>query len=269
MWQGAVFFDYDGTLMDRDQGVSAPTAKSRDAIRQLKQNGYLAVLCTGRSLAYIPQDAKNLEFDGYITTNGAYGQMNGTELFNQPLEEELVQSFQNACEQLRISYTLEGQDECFYRAFSPLYDGWLKRFHISTESLLPMEQRKHTAINKMMIVYDEEEQRNQLLKAFGNRLVFDQHIQYTSCDVSRRGTNKGTGVEQFLAHINLSPKQAYAIGDSDNDLEMIRIAGTGIAMEKHSERLGQSADYITDSVANDGVAKALAHFRLVRQPFLR
>lgn len=266
MLQGAVFFDYDGTLADKAQGVSAPTAGTKDAIQQLKRNGYLAVLCTGRSFSYVPENAKELAFDAYITTNGAYAQMDGKVLFNELLEEDLVRSFIKVCDRMKISYALERQDICYYRAHSPMYEGWVKRFDLCTEKMYPIEQMKTWIFNKMMIAYDKESQIIELEREFGDRLVFDRHAQFTSSDVSRKGVNKGTGIQQFLARLDLSPEQAYAIGDSDNDLEMIRFAGTGIAMGQHSPRLGKVADYITDSVANDGVAKALMHFRLVRQP---
>lgn len=269
MWQGAVFFDYDGTLVDKERGVPAPTARTKEALSRLKENQYLKVLCTGRPMAYIPQDAKELEFDAWITTNGAYAQMDGKALFNHLLDKESVTCFMKACERLKISYTLEGQDACYYQIFSPIFQKWTERFQISTKNMYPIEQIKFWSLNKMMIVFDEEDQFLQLQREFGDRFVFDRHALFTSSDVSRKGINKGTGVKQFLAHLNLSDGQTYAIGDSDNDLEMIKFAKTGIAMGQHSPRLGRAADYITDNVANDGVAKALEHFHLVRQPLFR
>ncbi len=263
MHRGAVFFDYDGTLVDKAQGVPNPTSATKAAISKLKENGYLAVLCTGRPLSYLPDNADELLFDGWITTNGAYAKMGDTVLFNEIVDEKLARSLIETCEQLNISYALEGQDACYFRAFSGVFERFLKRFDIRTDSFYPIEQMQGWKANKIMTAYDEESQQVQLEQAFGGEFVFDRHSLFTSCDVSRQGVNKGTGVRQFLARIDISPENAYAIGDSDNDLEMMRAAGTGIAMAQHSPRMSSAADYITDSVANDGVAKALAHFKLI------
>lgn len=263
MWQGAVFFDYDGTLVDKMQGVPVPTSATKQAVAKLRKNGYLAVLCTGRPLAYVPQDAKDLAFDAYITANGAYAEMKNQVLFDKQLDQALVQSFQAACERRRISYALEGQNVCYYKAFGSIYKKWLDQFRIHTDNIFPIEQANEFVVNKMMIAYEDEQQAHALVDEFRDQLVFDEHAQFSSYDVTCKGINKGTGMQWLLEKLDLSSKQAYAIGDSDNDLEMVRRAGTGIAMGQHSERLGQTADYITESVANDGAAKALAHFSLV------
>ena len=53
MYQGAVFFDADGTLIDGPSGIFAPTEKTKEAIAQLREQGFLTVLATGRSPCYV------------------------------------------------------------------------------------------------------------------------------------------------------------------------------------------------------------------------
>ena len=53
MYQGAVFFDADGTLIDGPSGIFAPTEKTKEAIAQLREQGFLTVLATGRSQCYV------------------------------------------------------------------------------------------------------------------------------------------------------------------------------------------------------------------------
>ena len=54
-FKGAVFFDYDGTLTDKDAGLFVPSQKTVEAIKCLQKNGYAACLATGRSLKYVPK----------------------------------------------------------------------------------------------------------------------------------------------------------------------------------------------------------------------
>ena len=51
-----------------------------------------------------------------------------------------------------------------------------------------------------------------------------------------------------------------ACGDQDNDIEMLLAAGTKVAMGNATEDLKKIADYVTDSVDNDGVVTAVAKF---------
>ena len=48
-YKGAVFFDYDGTLVDEVDHIKTVTPKTLEAIRRLQDNGYAALLCSGRT----------------------------------------------------------------------------------------------------------------------------------------------------------------------------------------------------------------------------
>ena len=58
-------------------------------------------------------------------------------------------------------------------------------------------------------------------------------------------------------------EDAVAIGDGDNDIEMIRYAGTGVAMGNGSPWVKEIADYVTDSIEKDGLWKAFSHLGLL------
>ena len=55
-----------------------------------------------------------------------------------------------------------------------------------------------------------------------------------------------------------------AFGDGINDLQMIREAGIGVAMGQGCQAVKEVADFITDSVDQNGIEKALQHFGLLR-----
>ncbi len=54
-----------------------------------------------------------------------------------------------------------------------------------------------------------------------------------------------------------------AFGDGGNDIAMLKHAGIGVAMGNSNDTVKAAADYVTDTVDNDGVIKALKHFGLV------
>ena len=61
-----------------------------------------------------------------------------------------------------------------------------------------------------------------------------------------------------LLHIGI--EDTIAFGDSMNDYEIVQAAGTGIAMGNSVQKLKDTADYVTDDIAQDGVWKACRHF---------
>ena len=52
-------------------------------------------------------------------------------------------------------------------------------------------------------------------------------------------------------------------GEGGNDISMLKHVGIGIAMGNASENVKQIADYVTDTVDNDGILKALQHFGVI------
>jgi len=75
-------------------------------------------------------------------------------------------------------------------------------------------------------------------------------------------TNKRTALEQVLAHLNISPTQAMAIGDNLNDLSMLSYVGFPVAMGNAIEQVKQVAKVIAPDNDHDGVAWALETYVL-------
>lgn len=85
----------------------------------------------------------------------------------------------------------------------------------------------------------------------------------TFADIISKEVDKGVGIDQFCDYYGFSLEETMAFGDGGNDIEMLRHAGIGVAMGNAREEVQQAADYVTDSVDNDGVFKALQHFELI------
>ena len=77
-----------------------------------------------------------------------------------------------------------------------------------------------------------------------------------------KGFSKASAMQLLSEHLNISMDNTWAFGDSSNDLPMFEAAAHGIAMGDHSSVLEPFSEMITDTVDNDGIAKALSHFGL-------
>lgn len=83
-----------------------------------------------------------------------------------------------------------------------------------------------------------------------------------SIEIGPKGVSKGNAVKELANYLNIDLKDVICIGDNENDIEMIKCAGLGIAMGNGVDNLKEVADYITDSNINSGVGKAIKKFVL-------
>jgi len=70
-------------------------------------------------------------------------------------------------------------------------------------------------------------------------------------------TTKGTAVEVLAKHWGFSPDEVMTLGDSENDLSMLRFAGAGVAMGNAKPNIKEAARYETTDNNHHGVAKAI------------
>ena len=68
---------------------------------------------------------------------------------------------------------------------------------------------------------------------------------------------------EILSRHNILPAESIAFGDSENDIEMLRTAGIGVAMGNATPECLAVADYVTADCDGDGLKKALEHFELI------
>lgn len=72
-------------------------------------------------------------------------------------------------------------------------------------------------------------------------------------DIIPLSSGKGLGIRKVLEYYHLDSSEAIAFGDGNNDMDMLRAVGVGIAMGNASEELKQMADGVCSSAAEDGI----------------
>ena len=82
-------------------------------------------------------------------------------------------------------------------------------------------------------------------------------------EITRADANKGTGLLKLAEILGIKPEETMAIGDAENDIDMVTAAGIGIAMKNGSDEIKAVADYISDEDNNhDGAAKMIEKLAL-------
>ena len=91
-----------------------------------------------------------------------------------------------------------------------------------------------------------------------------EDFQPTMIECLMRGADKGTGVKAVAELYGLDMSEVMVFGDSFNDVDMIKVAGMGVAMANAREPIRNLADLVAESNNDDGVAKVIEEYILAR-----
>lgn len=270
-----VFFDIDGTLTSKGNEIPKTTIQ---AINKLKKNGIQPVLATGRPPLLIAEIAEKLEIDSYISMNGQYIVYEGEVIESNPLVKESVDQLVSFANKRKDGVILCTENELIINSrLSIDPNSWylklFKRFaHFIPDpiALRFRDAAMKKEINRsdyegkeifMLNLNVNQETEKKYVKEFTD-LHFTRANEY-NMDVINKGVSKAKAVKILLKHLDVEVNDTIAFGDGLNDLEMIKFVGTGIAMANGFEELKEAADFVTDSVSNDGIMKALKKFQLI------
>ncbi|HLR92624.1 MAG TPA: Cof-type HAD-IIB family hydrolase [Atopostipes sp.] len=271
-----VFFDIDGTLVTRNNSIPKSTVK---AINQLKRNGAIPVIATGRAPVLMNEIAKELDIDSYISMNGQYIVHEGEVIYSNPIDMEIVDEVVEVATERRDGILLSTADEIIANSMISLVNrgSWYtflkglvgiipervkaKLWHRMMKKVPEKEDYEHKEI-LMMNINANQEQEQEYRKIFSNHLEFTRANQM-SMDIVNKGVSKATGAEMMISALGVNHENTFAFGDGLNDMEIINYVATGIAMENGFEELKATADYVTDSVFNHGIAKGLKKLELI------
>ena len=124
-------------------------------------------------------------------------------------------------------------------------------------------KEKNFHVCKLLSIADNEEEnlrRMAELKAeFGNKIDVTKSAPIFT-EIVCPNVSKASAVKILAEKLGITRAEVMAIGDSDNDLPMLKAAGTSIAMGNGTEEVKNSCDFITDLCENDGFAQAVDEF---------
>ena len=255
----AAFFDIDGTL------VGFHEKEVRDDILQaldiLRARGIRVFISSGRPRGLI-HNVKDYPFDGYITCNGSLVTLGGKVIHSAPIRPDSA---------LRIAEIAEGRHFACAAFFAEeiginFRNGTTARInellHVPSLPLVDLTEKVRTNPVYEYTVYVTEEQADKYFRGKVAGVAWPRwHPDFV--DVTPDDCSKATAIARVLEHLGLDRSEIIAFGDGGNDIEMLRYAGTGVAMGNADESVKAVADHVTTDVDDDGILRALRHFRLI------
>lgn len=253
-----MFFDIDGTLVSFKSHTVPESA--RRAIARLREQGVKVFIATGRLMKHVAI-VNDVEVDGYITVNGGYCITSAGEvIFESAFPRATVERVIDLSEQYGFDLNVMTHQDMYVSSM-----GERVKKIASMINIMPTVADVRTIAATQPVVqmcpYISRELEQEIMPLLPD-CVGSRWIE-TFMDLNVRGVDKSLGIQQVMNYYGLTMAEAMAFGDGGNDLPMVRDAAVGVAMGNACDELKAVADYITSSVDEDGVSRALEHFGLI------
>ncbi len=263
-----VAFDLDGTVLNSKKEISPRT---KEAMRRAAAQGIRLVPATGRMLEEIPKNV----YPGIPYVYCAVT-ANGSRVYRLPEKEPVlsrefsVSEARNIIGECRrykaVLYVGYGEDGVLDGRGAAWEDPRVKEILLRIERACSFgfaDTYSDLAVwknppCKFTLIFADPDERARALHSF--LLQFDCNV--TSSDAfnlefTPKGASKGSALAFLMNREGIEAHQVMAIGDSDNDHEMLLTAGLSVAMGNAAPHLKQAVDIVTASCDEDGMAMAL------------
>ncbi|HCJ41224.1 HAD family hydrolase [uncultured Ruminococcus sp.] len=255
-----MFFDIDGTLIPERQGAKVPESTVK-ALEKARAAGNLLYVNTGRPAVNVNENIVSLGFNGFVYGCGTMVVCDGKEIYYKTLEKELCKSTVALIRECDAVPMFERRDGVFFdftRRTLPMIESVRSTFKAQGKNIDRSTEDADFSFDKFIICYDEYT-KTDILKETLEKDFYWIHRGEGFAEIVPKPCSKATGIEMVLNYHNIPRENAFAIGDSLNDLPMFSAVSTGIAMGNGTDLIPY-AQYVTDDVDNDGICNAMKKF---------
>lgn len=255
----AVFFDIDGTLVSfKTHEVPRSTV---EALEILREKGVKVFIATGRHRVSI-DNLGDLKFDGYVTLNGGYCFAGEDKvIYRHSIPDADIESlirYMETTETFPCAFVREKQIYMNYTDAS--VEEMFAMLKFPAPPIAPLSEIRGKTVYQLIAFFTAGREQE--------FMEIVPHCEATRwnplfADVVPAGSSKSVGIDKMLDYFHIPLSECMAFGDGGNDVAMLRHVGIGVAMGNATEDVRQVADYVTDTVDEDGIYNALKHYCLI------
>lgn len=259
--------DMDGTLLDPKGQVDLPRLEK--LLNQLEERGIRFVIATGNEIHRVKQLLGHLtERVVLIVANGARifegNQLLQAQTWDDDMVNRALEFFKGReCQDQFVVTSMNGgfvkEGTVFTQLENFMTPEMIELFYQRMNFVEELESHLFGGVLKMSLVVGEERS-DSVLEEINH--LFNGHVQavssgYGCIDILQSGIHKAWGLEELLKRWNLKPEQIMAFGDSENDVEMLQLAGIAYAMENADDKAKAVATDFAPSNSQAGVYQVL------------
>jgi len=252
-----VAIDLDGTLLNAEGRVSPRTA---EALKAASAAGITLAPATARwyQAAIRPFTQLGLEVAAIASAGADVRDKGGRSLASHGFDAETAAFVIGLCDRASWTATLSTLGLAYRRAND--LPAWAAN---APEWLRPVTSLAGLEIEPLLSVLAEVREDDQFmaeLDSWADRISVFSALTFNGealTTLTAPGVDKGSGLLALCEALGIDPADAVAIGDSEVDVPMFRVAGLAVAMGDGTDQAKLAAHQLTGSVADDGVAQFL------------
>lgn len=257
-----VVCDIDGTIFN---GKSF-SPKLISCVERIRQDGIKFVIATGRTFFSASHLLKPLNIDTpIICYQGATIHMpdSGEVIYEIGLERDLALMILSYLRSMDIYPNIYINDKLYAERETEHVVKYSDSQAIPYTIVKNIETLEFKSLNKILIIDNDTSKvqwiTSHLKQKFPGK-IYTAMSTDNFCEICSQGVSKGNALKFVAEKFNIDISETIGFGDQNNDIELINAAGIGVAMGNATPVLKGYADYITDTVDNDGVVKAINKF---------
>ena len=255
--------DLDGTLLNSKHELTERTEK---ALKAAMEKGVQVILATGKTRASATRwiDRLGLQSPGIYLQGLAVYDGDGTLRHQQVLDPDVARQVITYAEDRGFDVAAYSGQQIIMRGASKHADAITEFQEPGLDFAGPLQNLLgEMPINKLIALGDPK--RIKALRwQLGMQLNGSARLMQTQLgnmlEILPPGASKGVALRGLLKEMEVPAEHVLAIGDAENDIEMIQLAGIGVAVGNASQALKDVADHVVASNDADGVAEAVERF---------
>lgn len=265
-----IAFDMDGTLLDSQKRIRPDSLKMIDIATKA---GKIVCLSTGRCLPELKDYELALSSMPYfICISGAliYDNKNHSVLSSTSIPDktakQLFERVKNKDLMIHIlsdkSILEKDKIEQMPLFHMKNYMNAFRKIVYQVDDIVKAYETEKFPLYKINLFSKSVEKREQLLKDLADINLTYTFSEITSLECTAKGVSKAAGLEILCKKLNIPLEKTIAVGDADNDLEIMKSAGLSVAMGNANEKIKSIADVIVKDNDSGGCAQAISDFLL-------
>ncbi len=255
-----IVIDLDNTLLNNEHQISK---LNRDVIKKVQAKGIEVMIATGRMYVsaqpYINELSLKTEA---IVYNGAMVKdiSSGKVKYHRPIDKSTARIIMEDLKREGLHINLYQDDKLYVDQDNEYKKRYEEVSGVKAKIVDNLVELDFDDPTKLLIIEDDSNKhkyyQKYLREKYGNKIDVTESNEYF-IEVGAKDVNKGKTLQQISQAKGITKEEVMAIGDSFNDIEMLKYAGTAIAMQNAAEAVKQTADIIAPHHEEDGVAKIL------------
>ena len=265
-----IALDLGGTLTDDKKNITSHTL---EALMQVQHQGVRVVLASGRPPYGMRPLARQLHMEQYggiiLCYNGGHVEdcVTGEVYVERKLPEDILPMLHCFQQESGMTLMTYYEDKIYTEHPDDQYVG-ISAFNnkMQVEGLTDFVSQAPRPLNKCLMVgpHDKQVVWEKKIQETTNNTLYVCHSTPYFIEILPKGIDKGPSLVSLCQHLGISPSEMMTFGDSNNDKQMIQLAGIGVAMGNADDDIKQVADFVTLDNNSDGVVYALKHFGLIQ-----